>query len=192
MKTQIVSTLITTLIVTGYIASTANADSNLISFDSIPQVARSNSQPSQEIGQIQQKLEQWRELFSPGDRKFSFQGYENLYVNSDELLVYDSYTPTGSDREIRGWNNYKTLWEKFIPIDFPNWKIIDLDVTRLEVVGDTAWSTLSFVGRGEKDGVPYTGGQHGTHIWKKIDGQWRIVHEHLTTMSDREIQTRLK
>jgi ketosteroid isomerase-like protein len=155
------------------------------------QVAQANSQQSQDRLQIQQQLERWRELFSPGDRIFSLKGYENLYVNSDELLVYDSYAPTGFDRQIRGWDSYKVLWEKFIPIDFPNWKIISLDVTSIEVAGDLAWSALSFIGRGEKNGVPYSGGQHGTHIWKKSDGQWQIVHEHLTTMTDREVQARL-
>lgn len=54
-----------------------------------------------------------------------------------------------------------------------------------------AWSALSFVGRGVKDGKGYVGGQHGTHVWKRINSEWRIVHEHLTTMTNQEIQSRL-
>lgn len=141
--------------------------------------------------EISHKLERWRNLFSAGEQQFSFTGYEDLYVNTDELIVYDSYAPTGYDREIRGWNNYRTLWEEYVPVDFPGWQITHLDITHIEVNGDIAWSALTFVGRGVKDGKEYVGGQHGTHIWKRIDGGWRIVHEHLTTITDREIQARL-
>ncbi len=133
--------------------------------------------------EISHKLERWRNLFSPGEQQFSFTGYEDLYINSDELIVYDSYAPAGYDREIRGWNNYKTLWEEYVPIDFPNWRITHLDITRIEVNGDMAWSALTFVGRGIKHGKEYVGGQHGTHIWKRINGKWHIVHEHLTTIT---------
>lgn len=141
--------------------------------------------------EIRQKLEQWKELFSPDEQQFSFTGYENLYVNTDELIVYDSYAPVGHNREIRGWDEYRMLWEKYIPLDFPNWRIIHLDITQIEVQGDLAWSTLSFVGQGSEDGQAYGGGQHGTHIWKHVEGEWRIVHEHLTKMTDQEIQSRL-
>jgi len=103
-------------------------------------------------------------------------------------IVYDSYSPAGYDREIRGWNNYRKIWEKYIPIDFPGWKIIDLDITRLETQGDYGWSAISYIGRGVRNGAEYFGGQHGTHIRKHINGDWRIVHEHLTQMSDREVQ----
>lgn len=60
---------------------------------------------------IQQKLQQWRELFS--QEKFSLSGYEHLFINTDELLVYDSYSPAMHDREIRGWSHYRTLWDKY-------------------------------------------------------------------------------
>jgi ketosteroid isomerase-like protein len=148
-----------------------------------------SSSTNQDETRIRHKLERWRELFS--QPQFSLNGYENLYVNTDELLVYDSYSPSGFNREICGWNQYKALWEKYIPIDFPKWRIVDLKITCLEVQGDVAWSAISYVGRGMKDEKEYVGGQHGTHIWKRINDEWRIIHEHLTTMSDREIQARL-
>lgn len=147
-----------------------------------------SSNSASDAAVIRQKLQRWRELFS--QEQFSLKGYENLFVNTNELLVYDSYSPAGYDREIRGWNNYRNLWEKYIPIDFPGWKIIDLDVTRLETQGDYGWSAISYIGRGVRNGAEYFGGQHGTHVWKRINGDWRIVHEHLTQMSDAEIQAR--
>lgn len=147
-----------------------------------------NSQSISYDAKIRQKLERWRELFS--QEQYSLSGYEDIYINTDELLVYDSYVPAGYDREIRGWNNYKNIWEKYIPIDFPGWKIIDLEVTRLETQGDYAWSAISYIGLGVRNGIEYFGGQHGTHIWKRIDGDWRIVHEHLTQMSDLEVHAR--
>jgi ketosteroid isomerase-like protein len=140
--------------------------------------------------QIRGKLDRWRELFSQA--QFSFNGYEDLYVNSHELLVYDSYAPSGYEREICGWSQYKALWEKYIPIDFPAWQIVEMEVNCLDVKQTIAWSAISFIGEGIKNEQSYRGGQHGTHIWKQIDGEWRIVHEHLTTMSDLEIQARFK
>ena len=99
------------------------------------QIAQTQKSPStSNEAVIRQKLQRWRELFS--QEQFSLKGYENLFVNTDELLVYDSYSPSGYDREIRGWNNYRNLWEKYIPIDFPKWKVIDLNVTRLETQGN--------------------------------------------------------
>lgn len=142
-----------------------------------------------DIAEIRSKLEKFYELFS--QEEFSFIGYEHLYVNTEELLVYDSYAPAGYDREIRGWNNYRTLWEKYVPIDFPNWRIVHADITRLDIHGDWAWSTITFVGRGVRDEQEYTGGQHGTHVWQRINGEWRIVHEHLTALTDREVKSKL-
>lgn len=54
-----------------------------------------------DTAEIRSKLEKWRELFSPGEKTFSLTGYEHLFVNTNELLVYDSYAPVGYDHEIR-------------------------------------------------------------------------------------------
>jgi ketosteroid isomerase-like protein len=31
-----------------------------------------------------------------------------------------------------------------------------------------------------KDGQEVKARQYGTHTWKRLNGQWRLVHEHLT------------
>jgi ketosteroid isomerase-like protein len=47
--------------------------------------------------------------------------------------------------------------------------------------GDLTTTIFSFAGGGRnKDGTVYKLRQYGTHIWKRIDHQWRLVHEHLT------------
>lgn len=38
---------------------------------------------------IRQRLQEFRRLYSFGNRKFSFEGYD-VYINTDELMAYDN------------------------------------------------------------------------------------------------------
>ena len=55
---------------------------------------------SQDEQAIRQRLQEFRQLYSPGNRKLSFDGYD-LYINTDELLAYDNLAP--KDTQINGW-----------------------------------------------------------------------------------------
>lgn len=127
---------------------------------------------------IRQALEQWRQLYSFGNRKFTFKGYEHLYINTDELLAYDNVAP--KDTRITGWETYKSLWEAVINESFADQQITRFDIDRVEVSDNLGWSAITFRFRAKNQGKDFYSSQHGTHIWHKVDGKWRIVHEHMT------------
>lgn len=133
--------------------------------------------PTDDIQQIRDQIAKWRELFSPGNLQYTLDGYEHLFVN-DELLVFDNFSPKNT--RFQGFDTYRAIWEQAINADFPGFVITHLDIDRIEVNGDLAWSALTFWAKGVKDDQSYYTSQHGTHIWHKRDGEWQMVHEHLT------------
>lgn len=135
---------------------------------------------------IRGQLERWRVMFSlTGQGKpFALAGYEDMFdTRGDNLLVFDSYVPVWASTQIVGFDDYRTVWERDVNESFPGWTITRMDVVRIDVAksGDLAWSAINFWGEGRQpDGTTYQGSQHGTHVWRLIDGDWRVVHEHLT------------
>jgi ketosteroid isomerase-like protein len=127
---------------------------------------------------VRQALQEWRQLYSYGERPFSFNGYEHLYINTDELLAYDNVAPR--DTQIDGWKTYRSIWEPVINANFTGQEITRFEIQRVAVSGDLAWSAITFWFRAKNQGKPFYSSQHGTHIWRKVNGKWRIVHEHMT------------
>lgn len=140
--------------------------------------ATNEQRVTQDEQSIRQALQEWRQLYSYGDRPFSFNGYEHLYINTDELLAYDNVAP--EDTQINGWDTYRSTWEPVINENFTGQEITRFEIHRIGVSGDLAWSAITFWFRAKNQGTPFYSSQHGTHIWRKVDGKWRIVHEHMT------------
>jgi ketosteroid isomerase-like protein len=128
--------------------------------------------------QIRGKIAQWQALFSRGEGRYTLSGYEHLFANSDELLVYDNFAPVNI--RFTGFDTYRTTWERTINEDFPGYVMYRVDIERIEVDGDIAWSAINWWGKITKHGKTTYTSQHGTHGWRRIDGEWRIMHEHLT------------
>lgn len=124
---------------------------------------------------IRRRLQEFRRLYSPGNRKFSFEGYD-LYINTDELMAYDNLAPR--DTQINGWNTYRPLWETVINESISGQQITRFDIDRIETSGDLGWSGITMRFRAKNRGKDIYGSQHFTHIWHKVNGKWRIVHEH--------------
>ena len=136
---------------------------------------------------IRTKLDRWKELWSQtgAGKLFTLDGYEDLFVRNDavdKMLTFDSYVPKWASTQINGFDDYKTIWEKDVNESFPNWTITRMDIIRINIAqsGDMAWSAINFWGEGNRDGERYEGSQHGTHVWQKTGGDWKIIHEHLT------------
>jgi ketosteroid isomerase-like protein len=142
------------------------------------QATNARTRIAQDEQSIRQALQEWRKLYSYGDRPFSFNGYEHLYVNTNELLAYDNVAP--KDTQINGWKTYRSIWEPVINANFTGQEITRFEIHRVGVSGDLAWSAITFWFRAKNQGKPFYSSQHGTHIWRKVDGKWRIVHEHMT------------
>jgi ketosteroid isomerase-like protein len=128
--------------------------------------------------QIKAAIEKWRGLFSPGEKTFTTKGYEDIFVNSVEFIVFDNFA--AKNTHMKSWDEYAATWNAEIPTNFAGLVIFDLEIYRLNVSGDMAWSAFNFWMRGFPGGKEVYTSQHATHVWRKIDGKWRIVHEHLT------------
>jgi ketosteroid isomerase-like protein len=134
-----------------------------------------NVEPRQ---QIQQLTQQWVKLWSPKDKVFG-EGFEQIFATGEnEILVFDNFD--GSVVVLHSLQEYLNTW---IPVmqQFTFWEIAIEDDLEISISGDLAVTTFSFAGGGQsQDGQDYKLRQHGTHVWKRINGQWRLVHEHLT------------
>ncbi|QFS52518.1 YybH family protein [Nostoc sphaeroides] len=123
-------------------------------------------------------LGKWRNLWSTGDKKFTFQGYEKVFLDNEDFMATDSLSPSAT--LVKGWKAYSELWEPYTNQHLHPWTITRLEVNKISVAGDMAWSSVNLYGEGILDGENYLGSEHCTHVWRKIDGQWRIVHEHVS------------
>jgi len=129
---------------------------------------------------VRDRLARWQRLFSPGEERFALDGYEDLYSRrGDELLVYDNYAE--ADTRWTGFERYRATWDREINANFPGHVMYRVEVDRIEASGDLAWSAATWWGKVEKGGGTLWPAQHATHVWRRIDGEWRIVHEHLTS-----------
>ncbi len=133
-----------------------------------------------EVAAILARLAKWQRLFSPGPRPYTLSGFEDLYDDAvGSLLIYDNYS--AQDTRFTGFDRYRSTWEDQINANFPGFIMYRIEVVdRLEVSGDLAWCGFTWWGSIVKGGETIHDGRHGTHIWRRIAGDWRIVHEHLT------------
>ena len=103
-----------------------------------------------------------------------------LYVRGNELFVFDMGVP----RQYVGWQAYKKDWQDFLggfkgPVKF--------DVHDLSIVSDgkIAYSHSIQHGVGTNpDGSPFEVNARVTDIYRKIDGKWLIVQEHVSVPID--------
>jgi len=103
-----------------------------------------------------------------------------LYVHSNDLVVFDLGTP----RQHVGWEDYRKDWQDtFAGIKGPaNFRITDLSI---EADGKLAYSHSiqhgTFAG---PDGNPMEMAVRVTDVYRKVNGEWLIVHEHVSVPID--------
>ena len=102
-------------------------------------------------------------------------GVMRLYTNTSDVLVYDV-----SSAPFRGFAEVTRDWKEFIDaMSAINLEFRDIEVT-VEEQGDFAYATFI-----ERASLTPTQGSalvndnlRTTQIYKKVNGQWLIVHEH--------------
>lgn len=125
---------------------------------------------------IQQLLDRWRTAFEARD----LNGVMSVYSPGAALVAYDVVPPL----EFKGTDAYrKDYSELFAEFDGPIH--VDFPAVQVEAGPDTAFAYgLEHLTGKLKDGTPvdvwlrYTGGL------KHLNGQWRIVHEHVSVPVD--------
>ncbi|MGL5941178.1 MAG: YybH family protein [Waterburya sp.] len=128
---------------------------------------------------IRQLTEQWKTIWSPKEQPFTGNGFENIFVTgNNEILVFDNF-----DNSVVVLHSLQEYLDTWIPVmqNFSYWEIQLEDNLNISIEGDLAVTTFSWVGGGKtKDGQEVKVRQYGTHTWKRLNSQWRLVHEHLT------------
>ena len=103
-----------------------------------------------------------------------------FYVPGNELFVFD----VGLPRQHVGWEDYKKDWQDFLagfkgPIHFD---LSDLSVTS---DGKIAYGhNIQHVTATATDGSPIDFTVRVTDVYRKIDGKWLIVQEHVSVPLD--------
>lgn len=103
-----------------------------------------------------------------------------FYAPGDQLLAFDLITP----REYAGWDAYKKDWESTFAMmkGTPEFDTKDLSVT---TDGKLAWShSIQHASWTGTDGAPSEMTVRVTDCYKKIDGKWLIVLEHVSVPLD--------
>ncbi|MEO1374730.1 MAG: nuclear transport factor 2 family protein [Cyanobacteria bacterium J06635_10] len=128
---------------------------------------------------IKQLTQKWVDTWSPKDKQFTGVGLEEIFATGEnEILVFDNFD--SGIVVLRSLQEYLNTW---VPVmqNFSYWEIKLEDNLEISVDGDLAVTTFSWVGGGKsKDGQEVKARQYGTHTWKRLNGEWRLVHEHLT------------
>lgn len=128
---------------------------------------------------IRDLTEQWRAIWSPKDKTFTGKGFENIFATgNNEILVFDNF-----DNGVVVLHSLQEYLDTWIPVmeNFSYWEIQLEDNFTISIDGDLAITTFSWVGGGKsKDGQEVKVRQYGTHTWKRLNDEWRLVHEHLT------------
>jgi ketosteroid isomerase-like protein len=128
---------------------------------------------------IHQLTEQWRTIWGPKDKPFTGKGFENIFATgNNEILVFDNF-----DNSVVVLHSLQEYLDTWIPVmeNFSFWEIQLEDNLNISIEGDLAVTTFSWVGGGKtKDGQEIKARQYGTHTWKRLNDEWRLVHEHLT------------
>lgn len=63
---------------------------------------------------------------------------------------------------------------------FSYWNVNLENCWEISINGDLAVKTSLIGGGKTKDGREVKARQHGTYTWKRLNDEWRLVHEHLT------------
>ena len=132
-----------------------------------------------DLAKIRELTEQWRKIWSPKDQPFTGEGFENIFATAEnEILVFDNF-----DDGVVVLHSLQEYLNTWIPVmqNFSYWEIQLENNLRISIDGDLAVSTFSWVGGGKtKEEQEIKVRQYGTHTWKRINNEWRLIHEHLT------------
>ena len=104
------------------------------------------------------------------------------YVPDDTLLVFDVSPP----RQYVGAKAYRKDWEDFLALfkDRPKFEITDLQITAADPL---AYShSIQHVSGTDTKGEPIDLTVRLTDVYRKINGNWLIVHEHVSVPVDLE------
>ena len=187
MKNRFIQTTILATGISIISASTTTISQSLANYKSphtpVHQILVSQNTAINSETEIRQLTQQWIEGWSPGAEAFDPDSLQPLYAQGENaILVYDDIGEEVA--VIRSWDEYAQTWQPFME-QYAYWSIQlegDIEVTIAE---DMAVSNFVWVGEARyQDGREIAPKQYATLVWQKQDGNWVIVHEHLTAAAN--------
>ncbi|MEH1843229.1 MAG: nuclear transport factor 2 family protein [Nostoc sp.] len=131
-----------------------------------------------EEAEIKERVNDWLAAFSSGDKPFDFSVLDNLYWQDEQLLAFDTLSPQTT--RIQGWQSYEEIWKPFMTA-ITQWQVKSVgdiwiltgdNITVSALIFQSAATTIG------NEAVKITA--HATLVWQKREGQWRIIHEHIS------------
>lgn len=128
----------------------------------------------------EQAIRALEDRFGAALRAKDLDGIMKVYAAGDGIFVFDVVTP----REYAGYDAYKKDWAELFdqaegPIEF------EMSEFALESDGKLAYShSIQHLAYTRKDGSHYEVMARVTDVYRKTNGQWLIVHEHVSVPID--------
>jgi uncharacterized protein (TIGR02246 family) len=103
-----------------------------------------------------------------------------VYLPDETLFVFDVAPP----RQYVGAKAYRKDWEDFLALfkDPPKFEITDLHITAADPLGYS--HSIQHVSGTDAQGQPIDLTVRLTDVYRKINGNWLIVHEHVSVPVD--------
>lgn len=126
--------------------------------------------------QIHQLLDNWSKAFGAKD----VDGVMAMYAPGAALTAYDIVPPL----QYKGFDAYKKDYADFFA-QFDGPIQVGIADEHLEVSGDLAVDyALEHITGKMKDGKPADVWLRATSVFKRINGQWRDIHDHISVPAD--------
>jgi uncharacterized protein (TIGR02246 family) len=145
-------------------------------FVAITAVSFGHALPARAQSKDEREIRALEDHFVAAVNAKNVEGIMTGYVPGNELFVFD----LGLPRQHAGWDDYKKDWEDFFAVVQGPLK---LDIKDLVIMteGEIAYShSIQDVIWTNKDGSPTEMKASVTDVYRKIDGKWLIVQEHLS------------
>ncbi|MBN4004735.1 nuclear transport factor 2 family protein [Nostoc sp. LPT] len=131
-----------------------------------------------EEAEIKERVNDWLAAFSAGDKPFDFSVLDNLYWQDEQLLAFDTLSPQTT--RIQGWQSYEEIWKPFMTA-ITQWQVKSVGDIQIFTSDNITVSALIFHSTVTTIGNEAVGiTAHATLVWQKREGQWRIIHEHIS------------
>jgi ketosteroid isomerase-like protein len=129
---------------------------------------------------LNQRVTTWAEGWSSGDSLFDMNRVADLYAHDDRFLEFDTISP--SDTVTEGYQNFQALWEPTMKASTHLKTTLD-DNVKVTTDGKMGLTTFTFQTEytDRKTGETYAEHAHASMVWEKCNGQWVIIHEHVST-----------
>ena len=136
--------------------------------------------PARAQSKDEQAIRALEDQFAAAASAKNLDGIMKVYIPGNELFVFD----VGVPRQHVGWDDYKKDWQDFLGL-YPG--PIKFTISDLSIVtdGKIAYShSIQHLSGTMTDGSPSDLTVRLTDVYRKIDGKWLIVQEHVSVPID--------